>query len=287
MRADQLGANTSCLANLTLPQAVDTIRRLGFHGICLLAFDGARHRYGWLAGFWWPELSMVEREQLRALVADFQRKAVHAPFADLPLFTYNTRLAKLAHQQIVESIEAAGYLGASVVIVHANRRPNVPLDFYWPSMVQTFRELGEHAAAYGLQIAIETGFPDSVDAFARLVEEVDHPSVGANLDIGHLAGYVEPRLVGTPEGARQLNDRLAELCQRLGRRIVHCQVHDVSLADWLPHRAVGRGIIDVPRALACLDAFGYSGMLELELEEPDQERALVESRDRLLAWLRG
>lgn len=280
MRAEQLGANTSCLSNRSLEEAADEIRRLGFRCVTLLGFAGTRHRYGELAGFWFHDLRPDERERLKALASGFDRIAIHAPFADLPLFSYDPRVEELSLYRVRESIDAAGYLGAEVVIVHANRRANTPIHEYWDHMAATFRSLGEYAVERGVRIGVESGYPDSIDQFVDLLEAVGHHGVGAILDCGHLIRYVDSALWGTPEGVRELNDRLIEMTRQLGPTIVHCHLHDVRDSDWRDHQPVGTGVIDFPAFLAELQSLDYQGILELELEveESHQVDALVRSR---------
>lgn len=286
LRTGQLGANTSCLADVTLEEAIGIIRSLGFRGLCLLAFAGSRHSGGALAGFWWPDLLPGQRERLRALVSGFDMLAIHAPF-DPPLFHYDRRVQLLARDRVREAVEAAGYLGAQVVIVHAHRRPYLAPQDYWEEMVHTFRDLGDFAARHRTRLGIETGYPDTVEDFVRLVQAVGHPVVGATLDTGHIRDYVPPPLRCTPEGARILNERLQAICRALGNGIVHVQLHDVTLSDWRDHHAIGKGVIDFQGLLKCLDSLGYQGMLELELEEPTQGAALAESRALLEGIILG
>lgn len=286
MTTDQLGANTSCLAGRSLQEAVTHIRRIGLRGITLLAFANGRNSVGELAGFWFRDMTSSERQWLKALVVDFDRIVIHSPFADLPLFSYDPRVQALARDRVEEAIDAASYLGAQVVIVHANRRSNLPIQLYWDDVVSTFRQLGEYAADRGTKIGIETGYPDDIDLFVDLLEAVGHHAVGATLDCGHLEWHVEQELWRTPEGAARLNERLAEMVRQLGPMTIHCQLEDVRRSDWRDHRAVGRGIVDFRGLLSALQAVDYEGMLELEIEEEDQATALAESKRRVESILR-
>ncbi len=195
-------------------------------------------------------------------------------------------MQQLSLDRVKESIEAGGYLGAQVVIVHANSRSNFTVHDYWDDMVSTLRGLGEYAADHGVRIGVETGYPDNVDYFVDLLEAVGHHAVGATLDVGHLIRYVDRGLWTTPEGVGVLNERLMEMTRQLGPMIIHCQLHDVRATDWKDHEAVGRGVLDLQPVLAHLDSIGYEGMLELELEEKDQAAALAESKRALETMLR-
>lgn len=286
MNTDQLGANTSCLHDLSLREAIEQIRDLGFCGITLLAFANTRHRFGDLAGFWFRDMSSPERQELKKLLSSFDRRALHAPFSDLPLVSYDPKLEQLARDRMRETIEAAEYLGCQVIILHANARPNYSLPEYWDPLVTAFKSLGEYAGDRGVKLGVETGFPNSVDEFVDLLEAIGHHAVRATLDCGHMERYVDRDLWGTRAGADRLNDELMNMARQLGPMIVHCQLHDVDPTSWADHRAVGRGVIDFEPFLAELQSLGYEGMLELELEERDKMTALKESKSRLEAILR-
>ena len=281
MRTEQISANTSCLPNTALPDAIGYLRGFGLHGITLLAFSGSRNASGELAGFWFREMTGDERQGLKRLVTDFDRIALHSPFVDLPLFSYDHRVEELAVERVKESIEAAAYLGAGIVAVHANARPNFALQEYWDPMVARLRALGEYAAERGVRIGVETGYPDKVEHFVDLIEAIGHHGVGATLDTGHITRYVDRSLRGTQEGIAQLNARLLDLTRQLGPTVIHCHLHDVRFSDWKDHETLGSGMLDFPALLAELQSIGYEGMLELELEVPNGREAVPESLDRL------
>jgi len=285
MTIDQLGANTSCLANFTLGNAIGQIRKLGFRGIALLAYPNTRCSHGDLAGFWFRQMSDQEHEALKSLIANFRRCAIHAPFADHPLFSYDPRVEQLSRDRVEEAIDAASYLGAQVVTVHANPKPNFTAHEYWNEMVDTLRSLGWYALDRGVRIGVETGYPDRTEQMVDLLEAIALPSVGVTLDVGHAIRYVgrDPR--GTTEAVELLNQQLVDMIRQLGPLVIHCHIHDVLASDWSDHRAVGRGVIDFRRLLQELQTSGYEGMLELELEEDDQVNALVESKRRLESLL--
>lgn len=290
MNIDQLGANTSCLPDLTLREAIERIRDLGFHGITLLAFANTRHRYGDLAGFWFRDLSGSERQELKSLISGFDRRSLHAPFSGLPIVSYDPKLEQLARERIEESIDAAEYLGCQVVIVHANSRPNFSLPEYWDSLVAAFKSLGEYAGNRGVKLGVETGFPTNVDEFIDLLEAIGHYAVGATLDCGHMSRYVDSDMWGTRDGAIHLNNQLMSVARQLGPLTIHVQLHDVNVPQWEDHQAIGRGVIDFKPFLAELQSLGYQGMLEFELEEKDKITALKESKsmiESILRHLRG
>jgi len=278
MEKRQLGSNTASLADYSLFDAINTLKQMGFATIELLAFCNARHSIGNLAGFWFSKLSEAEKNSLKDEITSFYGIAIHAPFIDIPLMTHNEAVQQLAIAQICEAIDAASFLGGSLVTIHLNAKTFYQLHEYWDEMVLVSRFLGDYAAEQNVSIGIETGFPPKVDDFVELITDIDHDAVGANIDVGHLTGSVDSKLKCTDEGCVMYNDNLTELTSRLGKKVYHLHLHDVRASDWRDHRQAGTGIIDFRRLFAILDSFNYTGLMTFELEEQQKEEALRRSK---------
>src|SRR5437899_755853 len=68
----------------------------------------------------------------------------------------------------------------------------IPAKEQWQTAVRNLRELGQYAADLGLQIALELepfklSLVNNVDSMVRILDEVNHPAVRANIDVSHLA----------------------------------------------------------------------------------------------------
>jgi sugar phosphate isomerase/epimerase len=48
-----------------------------------------------------------------------------------------------------------------------------------------------HARQLGVKIAVEAGFSQSIEDFVSLIQAINHPNVGATIDIGHQGRYIE------------------------------------------------------------------------------------------------
>jgi len=275
-----LGVNTASLAGFSLEDALRIAADLGFQAVELLAFEGAMHSQGELCGVWFNDLDTAGKDRLLRLLEPFPRRSLHAPFIDAPLLTYNKRTRACAMAQVQETIDLAAFIGAEAIATHANRRNTLPLEGFWPEMLDVYRRLGDYALAHGdgVKLGVETGYPEDAPSFARLVREIDHPAVGATIDVGHVRGCVPKERWGTPEGVVELNDHIEYLLTTLGEKVVHFHIHDVRRADFRDHRALGNleenGVIDFPRLLSHLATSPYAGLWILELEEPDREDAL-------------
>ena len=284
-----LGVNTASLAGYSLEDALRTAATLGFQAVELLAYEGATHSQGDLPGLWFDDLDTAGKDNLLRLLEPFPHRSLHAPFADAPLLTYNKRTRENAIAQIQETIDLASFVGASAIATHANRRNNLPLESFWSELLDVYRRLGDYALAHGggVKLGVEIGYPEDAPTFARLVQEIDHPAVGATIDVGHVRNSVPKDQWGTTTGIARLNDDLHYLLQTLGDKVIHFHIHDVRRVDFRDHRALGNleenGVVDFPRLIRNLSDTPYDGLWILELEEPDREEALTRSRAYLAA----
>jgi sugar phosphate isomerase/epimerase len=300
MKTDQLGVNIASLAGYTLHDAISKLKTLGFKTVELLSFERGRHSQGDLPGFWFGKLSGPEKAELKEALRSFTGITLHAPFADTPLFTYNEFIKREVVRELQESIEAASYLGASLVTIHPNPKRSHRQEEYWDEMIDTFRSLGDYAAPLDVDIGIENmfsldskslltkGFPESPDDYIRLINEINHSAVGANVDVGHFFGYVEQVHRCTSEGVQRYNSILMKVVTELDGKLYHLHLHDMRETDWREHRAaVGEGIIDFERLFGFLRESRYSRLMTLELEEEDKESALIKSKEYLERLIRG
>jgi sugar phosphate isomerase/epimerase len=279
----KLSFSTASLANHTVAEAARIGRELGFAGIELLAFDGYRHSQGQLAGFYFERMPAAERDALLRLVAPFEHVSTHAPFIDLPLFAPNPALREAALGQIAVAIEATAFVGGSTTTAHACGKTGYAFDEYRGEIVDTFRRLGDRAGEAGITLTVETGYPAGVETFAQLIHDIGHPAVGANVDVGHLVGYLPPEVRGTPEGAERYRQALFAQLEALGKKVYHFHLHDVRQSDFRDHRAAGRGFLDYSAIVGWCVRNRYAGLFAFELEEPDLVPALRESKATLEA----
>lgn len=281
MNAEKIGANTASLADYSLYDAIEKLEQMNFKTIEFLAFAGARHSIGNLAGFWFAELNDAERHRLAASVKSFKYICTHAPFIDIPLLTSNPGVQKLAIAQIKEAIDATAFLGGLVTTIHVNPKTFFPMHETWDEMISVCHGLGDYAASCGVKIGIETGFPPKVDDYIKLILDINHEAVGGTIDVGHLTSSVETGLRGTVEGVQSYNDNLMKCITELGEKVYHFHLHDVRANDWRDHREVGAGIIDFERLMKLVVACNYSACMTFELEEDDKEGALNRSKNYL------
>lgn len=282
----------SSLSNISLPDAFATAKRLGFSSMTLLAeVIYASERGGHRAGFEWAAMDEAARAELVELVAGMERFALHGPFFDMPFISVSPVVEEQSIQRVLASIEAAGRIGAETVTVHADQVRVGPIEA--PRLVgreQIVRQLirlGEAAAEAGTLVCFENGGNTSAspDDLMSVLDEVDHPAVGATLDTGEsYLWWVHDGFETLPvEQADQFNERLCQFIDGLGEKLFHVHVTDIKLPELSDqHQVPGTGVIDWTRACRHLRGINYRGMLELEHHaRNDLEREAREAHQHL------
>ncbi len=289
-----VGSYTS-IPGYGLDQAIELIRQLGFQTIEMHPMGVADPRPGLSPGFQFDRLSEEERRKVKSAVAGFRHVSTHLPFSDLHYFSPFEPIAEFSVKQIDIALEASAYIGAELANIHAQKAAQQTLEQIWPVMLQRFRRWGDIAKKAGLRLAIETGYPRSVRNFVRLIQEIDHESVGATIDVGHQSRYAElvsrvkPEERGTPKGIKAYNDVTHEIIDRLGPKVFHLHVHDIEPDTWKEHKPLYHGFVDYPRLIKKLRKIGYTGLLVFEIVGPASERGkhLSDSKRKLEEYLAG
>jgi D-psicose/D-tagatose/L-ribulose 3-epimerase len=135
----------------------------------------------------------------------------------------------------------------------------------WAAAVKNVRELGKYAGGLGLEIALELepfqlSLLNDVASMSRFLEEVDHSSVKANLDISHLVLSRQP----------------AASIEALRGRVAHVHISD---CDGKVHGDLppGRGVVDFPPYLKAIKGLGIpDATISIELEYSPEPSKIVE-----------
>ena len=160
----------------------------------------------------------------------------------------------------------------------------IPPAEQWQTGVENCRELARCAENLGIEIALELepfrlSLLNNVENMVRFIDDVDHPSLQANIDISHLL----------------LADVAAEELQKLEGKAIHVHISDCDgkIHGDLPP---GRGVVDFGPYLDEIKKLEIQGAISIELEyspEPDKIEEWVgeayEATDRLMqaTGLRG
>lgn len=144
----------------------------------------------------------------------------------------------------------------------------IPAAQQWEWAANNVRELGDYAEELGIEIAIELepfklSLINDLDKMLRFLDDVNHPSVRANIDVSHLA------LAGVAP---------AELARAKGRIAhVHFSDCDGKVHGDLPP---GRGVVNLKPYLAALHQVGFDGVVSIELEYSPEP-------DKIVEWVTG
>jgi sugar phosphate isomerase/epimerase len=243
----------------SLPDALQKARELGFQSIMALpSGPNAKHSLG---PFPTLEYDNAEkRDWLKSALAGFSRVSIHQAW----------------NQNWQDWIDCAVWVGAKLVTVHAGL-PQGDGHAWLADRARHWRTVGDYAHERGIRIGIENE-GGSREAYLQLIREIDHPAVGATVDLGHCAYFDE--VVAEPDIPRRvalLNDLIVDLLRELGNETLALHVHNVRAEDWRDHRHAARGAIDISAAFEILAEVGFAGSVDIELEEPDMDRACAET----------
>jgi D-psicose/D-tagatose/L-ribulose 3-epimerase len=137
----------------------------------------------------------------------------------------------------------------------------IPPAEQWQTAVKNCKQLGNYAADLGLQVALELepfqlSLLNNVDNMVRFLDDVNHPSVMANIDISHL----------------QLAKVAPEEVRRLKNKAIHVHISD---CDGKVHGDLppGRGVVNFGPYLREIKALEIDGAVSIELEySPEPEK---------------
>ena len=269
----RIGANTA-ITGYSLTQAVELLRAIKFPVIEIHAMGSTAATPDQFPGFEFDRLSDSERTAIRRLLRGFEHVTAHLPYTGLEYFSPDRKIAEAAIKRIDVAIEGCQHFGVRLAVIHP--KPGTGL-------VEQFRRWGDLAAKSGMRLALETGYPRSVPAFTKLIEDIAHPMVGATLDVGHQGQYTELAGIaanqrGSTDAVRAYNDVNLQLVERLGKKLFHLHVHDVDRETWKEHQPMGTGFVDYTRLIAKLRDIQFDGVLMLEIggsadRMPDHLRA--------------
>jgi sugar phosphate isomerase/epimerase len=184
---------------------------------------------------------------------------------------YNPSVQRFHVDRAKRHVEWAADMGASNVLLvigeYVWRGEVIPPAEQWGMAVRNVRAIAQHAAAHGVEIALELepyryAYVNSVDEMVRFLDEVGVDALKANADLNHLW----PRDVAPEELAK------------LSGRINHAHISDCN-TDVYRNLPPGEGSAPLEEYLRALVETGFDGTLALELEPPPEGRELEE-------WLR-
>jgi len=280
-----LAFSTNAYTNFPLPEACDRIAAAGYKAVEVLAdvphaYPGLLRRSSRFGCEGRMGYGVHEAERLRERLDGLGLRCVAINgntamgyFDPAPAsLTFEPSLiaADEVHRQdrvgiIRGALALANRLGAPVVTITTGQPlSGEPAAVLRGRLLEGLEHVTRAADLAGVDVAIEPEpgqFIETTAALRELLDEVDHPRLGANLDVGH---------------ATCAGDDPAESVRVLAGRLKHLHLEDIQgRRHW--HLIPGLGEIDFGAIRRALDGVGYSGAAAVELytykDEPDRAAA--------------
>jgi len=192
---------------------------LGSYGLI-----GIRSELDWETRF---ALHKAVRSQFQGTIA------VHGPFIGMEYDHIDHLIGDVVNRRLDMTFDVAVKLKASRVILHSGYKPEIDLfklqDSWLKRNVDFWQREMRRWVDTGIEIVLENDTEKSPDLLVRLVNEVDNPSLGLCMDIGHQHLFSE---LGALEWLRRMDNRL-----------YHIHLHDNDRTGD-NHWRIGRGTID-------------------------------------------
>jgi sugar phosphate isomerase/epimerase len=155
----------------------------------------------------------------------------------------------------------ASEVGARVVLITPGRRGGHTWNHAYRIVSEALNRLGHLAGCLNLQLAVQPALPQfgrdctylsTLDRTLELLDRCNHPRVGLNLDLFHL-GHDPQLCARIPEFVKYI--KTVQLCDAPARPASEYDRH-----------APGDGTLPLTEIVQALEASGYTGFYELQLQ---------------------
>jgi sugar phosphate isomerase/epimerase len=276
----RLGLCTSCLQEISLPEALRWAGEAGFETVEIQC-PPVRGGSSWyqqtalnLAGLDGPGrdafLTALDKAHLRPSALAWYANPLEPDAAK--------RDTILSHYRLL--VETAATLGIEVVCLLVGRDPSMPLGDCIAEFARRLGPIIEQAEAAGVRLAIENSpmvgwqFEDlpgnaafSPELWEKLFTHVRSPAVGLALDPAHLVWLGIDPLAALTDYAEKIFHIHARDAEVFDLRRQDCSILRPS-GGWWRYRLPGLGSIDWRRLVDHLHELEYEGSLAIEGEDP-------------------
>ena len=184
------------------------------------------------------------------------------------LVDFNEPVRKFHTERVKKAVDLAREFGGKNVLLvlgeYIWQREVIPPQDQWNWGVQHVKEIGEYAAEFGIEIALELepfrlSLLNSVPEMARFIDECGLSNIKANIDISHLV----------------LADSSPEELKLLKGKAAHVHISDCNgmIHGDLPP---GRGVVKFVPYLQAIKELDFEGSVSLELEYSPDPSKIVE-----------
>lgn len=255
----KLSFSTNGFTEYSVFEAIERIADIGYEGVELLA--DAPHLYA-------DSLSTRDLEKLKGaidrtglMVANINANTAMGWYGrDFwePLFEPSLANPdrELRHWRVEYSrkcVDLANFIGAPCISVTSGRCvPNFDPETSIGFLLESLTELLEYAEERSIRIGIEYEpglLVERYEELAIVLEHVNSPWLGANLDLGH---------------SHVLGEDPATVIKGLGQKTFHVHLEDIRGRKHY-HLVPGTGDMDFPKLLEILGDSGYNGFATVEL----------------------
>jgi len=263
----KLSFSTNAFVNYSVFEAVERIAAIGYPGVELLA--DTPHLYA-------PAVTPSDLSKLKELLdqKDLQVANINAntamgyygirfwePLFEPSLANPDPAARGWRIDYSKKCIDMARALGSRTVSLTSGRMvPGLTPKEGLNLLEESLRELLAHAEKNEVRLGIEYEpglLIERCEELVMLVERMDSPYLGANLDIGH---------------SHVLGEDHEEIIARLSHRIFHLHLEDIQDKKHY-HLIPGLGEVDFAALLGSLEKHAYDGFITVELytypQEPD------------------
>jgi sugar phosphate isomerase/epimerase len=179
----------------------------------------------------------------------------------------STRDERLTRTKAVSDVAAA--LGIDSVACHIGFVPHNGDESLYAEIRDVTREICDYCAENGQAFTLETG-QEPAKVLLKFIGDVARTNLKINFDPANMILY------GTGDPVEALGV--------LGKLVISVHCKD---GDWPPldqptalgtERALGEGSVDIPAFISKLKDIGYTGILSIEREEPDEKKRTADIR---------
>jgi D-psicose/D-tagatose/L-ribulose 3-epimerase len=211
------------------------------------------------------DIDIRERTLIRTECENAGLPVVSVACVATGLIDFNPSVQRFHRQRCEAYLDFCFELGAHNLLLVLGEyiwdRQVIPATEQWQTAVRQLQHLGDYADRLGLKIALELepfrlSLVNDAASMLRFLDDVNHPAVGANIDISHLVLSKVP----------------SEALRDFRGRAFHVHISD---CDGLVHGDLppGRGVIDFMPYLQEIAVLNIPGAISIELEyspEPDR-----------------
>jgi len=269
----KLAFSTNAYTRYSLQAALEGIAAAGYEGVEILA--DIPHL--WPASADARQLAAIRRrlDQLNLRISNlnancsfgYWKDAPPEPYFEPSLISPNPRHRSDRIDLILKALELAHELGASNISITSGRMlGGMPPDKAARQFAQSIAPILDRAEQLKIDVGIECEpglFIEYVAELRGWIDQLNHPRLGANLDVGH---------------CQVIGEEIPRAVESLRGRVWNLHVEDIPGRKHY-HLIPGQGTLDWLALIHSLRAIGYDRFLTVELytATDDPQRAAMES----------